>query len=288
MNRFTLIGLVAACGLAACAPVGAQNAAPPPAAGRAAAAAPEDAGGPPGRGRGPRIPAYPPRITDPQMVERGRVLFTDNNCASCHAADIRGSETGPSLLRSQLVQRDQKGELIAPIIRNGSVGMPASAGLTDTQIADIAEFLHSFPINSRDPARERPETIVTGDAALGQSYFAANCTSCHSVTGDLKGIGGKFDDPRALQTRMLSPQTDKPTTVAVTQADGTKIEGRLGNIDEFMVSLTLPDGTQRTFRRNGDTPKVEVHDPLEAHQVFLSKYTDDAIHNLTAYLVTLK
>ena len=71
-------------------------------------------------------------------------------------------------------------------------------------------------------------------------------------------------------------------------ASGQKIEGRLERIDDFLVTLVDSDGLSRSIRRDGDTPKVEIHDPLEPHKKLLGTYTDKDIHNLTAYLVTLK
>ena len=79
-----------------------------------------------------------------------------------------------------------------------------------------------------------------------------------------------------------------PTTVTVTTASGQKVEGRLVRIDDFMVTLTDADGTPRTFRRDGDVPKVEVHDPMKPHRDLLPVYTDKDIHDVTAYLVTVK
>ena len=52
--------------------------------------------------------------------------------------------------------------------------------------------------------------------------------------------------------------------------------------------LTPADGVQRSVRRTGDVPKVEIHDPLERHRKLLTEYTDKDIHDVTAYLVTLK
>lgn len=282
MKRSALVLFLAACGVATALPLAAQDAGPFP------GGPPGGPGGPGGRGGGRGAPAYPARVTDPAAVARGKQLYTDNTCAACHAADIRGTDRGPSLLRSQLVQRDQKGELIAPIIRSGSVGMPASANLTDAQIGDIAEYLHSFPINSRDPARERPQSIVTGNAVSGQAYFQANCGACHSLTGDLQGLTTKYPDPRTLQGRFLSPLPTLPVMVTVTQAGKIKAQGHLVRIDEFFVSLTTADGTQLTIARKGNAPKVEIRDPLEAHKELLRKYSDQNIHDLTAYLVTLK
>ena len=79
-----------------------------------------------------------------------------------------------------------------------------------------------------------------------------------------------------------------PTTATVTLASGQKVEGRLVRIDDFLVTLTDADGKLRTFPRNGDKPNVEVHDPMQPHLDLLTVYTDKDIHDVTAYLVTLK
>jgi hypothetical protein len=86
----------------------------------------------------------------------------------------------------------------------------------------------------------------------------------------------------------VPPRVPKPVTVVVTAADGQRYEGRLDRIDDFIVVLTPADGVQRSFRRVGDVPRVEIHDPLEGHKKLLSQYTDKDIHDVTAYLVTLK
>ena len=264
------------------------------------AASPESAQGPPpgggGQGRGGGA-AYPARAVNPESAERGKALYTAQ-CAFCHGADTRGA-SGPSLLRSQLVQDDRGGETIAPVIRGGRPPMPPFA-LSDAQIADIAEFLHSFALNSRDPARMRPINIVTGDAAAGQAYFGAKCGSCHAVDRDLKGIATRFPDPRALQQWWLLPGAGggrgaappggaiAATRATVTLPSGQKHEGRLAQIDEFSVSIVDADGTTRTFARAGDTPKIDINDPLATHKSLLRAYTDKDIHDVTAYLVTLK
>jgi cytochrome c oxidase cbb3-type subunit 3 len=121
------------------------------------------------------------------------------------------------------------------------------------------------------------------------------------VTGDLKGIGAKFEDAKTLQNTFLMPGGGRggfggqaaatnvpPTTVTVTPATGPKVEGRLVRVDDFIVTLMPADGMQRTFRRDGETPKVEIHDPLQPHKDLLRRYSDTDIHNLTAYLVTVK
>ena len=247
----------------------------------------------------PEAQAYPPRPAAPaDVVERGKALYSVH-CALCHGADARGN-AGPSLLRSELVLKDQKGELIADVLQKGRPerGMPAFAQLTPVNATDIAAYVHSFPVGSRDPARMRPPTIVVGDSSSGAGVFAKKCGSCHSATGDLKGFGGRFTDPRQMQQWWLMPTAGgsspgggpalKPVTVTVTLPAGQKVEGRLRRIDDFLVSIYLPDGRERTITRNGATPKVELHDPLQPHRDLLPTYADKEIHDVTAYLVTLK
>jgi mono/diheme cytochrome c family protein len=248
-----------------------------------------------------RPAAYPDRPpADPAMVDRGKALY-GVNCSFCHGSDARGGEGGPNLLRSGLVLNDKNGELITPVVQNGRPegGMPKLA-LSAEQVGDIAAFIHNFRVGGYDASRNRPPTILVGDARAGEQYFRSKCASCHSPSGDLKGLGAKFEDPKLLQNFFLMPGGGRggfggppppnnvpPTTVTVTGANG-KLEGRLNRIDDFVVVLTQADGTQRTIRRDGDNPKVELHDPLQPHKELLPVYTDKDIHNLTAYLVTLK
>jgi cytochrome c oxidase cbb3-type subunit 3 len=257
-------------------------------------------GGGPGRGGGGGLGAFPQRPpADPIVIERGKALYAVN-CQFCHGADTRGGDSGPSLLRSPLVQEDQNGEGIAAVVQNGRPPRMPKFDFNTSQIADIAAFLHGFAIDSRDPARNRPESILTGDASAGQTYFTANCASCHSPAGDLKGIAVKFTDPRALQQWWLLPGGDgrggrgaapglvPPMTATVTLRTGQRFEGRLARIDEFVVSIVGADEITRSFRRDGESPYVEVKDPLERHKALLRLYTDKDIHDVTAYLATLR
>ena len=232
--------------------------------------------------------AYPPRPPgDPAKVARGEAIY-DVNCAQCHGTDARGEERGPNLIRSPLLLNDKDGELIAPVLQEGRLaeGMP-KFDFFPTQISDIAAFIHTFRVAGYDVSRNRPETIVVGDAKAGETYFNSKCGSCHSATGDLKGLASKVTDPRGLQQRWLLPAGAR-ITVTVTLPSGQKMEGRLVRIDDFTVSFTEADDTSRTVRRDGDSPRVEVHDPIQAHRDLLRVYTDKDIHNVTAYLVTLK
>jgi mono/diheme cytochrome c family protein len=244
------------------------------------------------------FPTRPPG--DPAAIERGRALYSVN-CTFCHGADTRGGDGGPSLLRAATVLDDQQGELIAPVVKNGRPdrGMPKFAAFTDDQIKDIVAFIHSFTAAGYDASRMKPPSIVVGDAKAGEAFFARTCGSCHAASGDLRGYASRFTDEKVMQQTWMMPGSGgrgatppklnvPPTTVTVTLPSGEKVEGMLDRIDDFVVSLTEPDGTHRSFRTSGETPKVEIHDPLQPHKQLLTKFTDTDIHNVTAYLATLK
>jgi len=235
-----------------------------------------------------RPPDYKPRETDPAMVARGKALFSTMGCQFCHGPDIRGGSGGPSLLRSQKVLQDQHGETILETVTKG-VPNTAMVGfdLTAAQVADIAEFLHSFPVGGRDKSRDLPPSIVTGNADAGKSYFGSHCSGCHSVTGDLQGLATRYPKPRNLQQRWLLSRDAPRPTVRVRSAGGAVTEGTLVRIDEFLVALKLADGSQRSFKLGGNL-KVEVIDRMAWHKSQLAHYSDNDIHNVTAYLVTLK
>jgi cytochrome c oxidase cbb3-type subunit 3 len=280
------------------APAGGQ-AAPP--AGRGAGAQGRGAQGPGGRAT---FPAQQRQLADAAVIDRGKTLFTIN-CAACHGADARGGDQGgPNLLRSQVVLNDQHGELILPIVRGAREKMPPFPNIAESDVTAIAEFLHSLAAAGRGRGAP-PLNIVVGDQSAGQAAFASTCASCHSVAGDLKGIATRIPDPMTLQNFWVAggrngrgggpgagaaptAANPKPTTVTVTLASGQNVEGTLARIDDFLVSLTDATGYTRTFVRDGDRPKVEVHDPLEPHNQLLPKYTDKQIHDITAYLVTIK
>lgn len=270
----------------------------PPAAGAPTSPAASSRQG--GRIGGAGIGAYPTREPgDPAVIERGRNIYSAN-CAFCHGADIRGGASGPSLLRSAIVLDDKNGERIGPVVQAGRPdrGMPTFP-MSNDQIADLATFLHSFTVNGYDPSRQRPATIVVGNAAAGEAIFKAKCASCHSTTGDLQGLATRIPEPRTLQQSWLMPGSTvgrgggpmparaRPPTAVVTLRSGQKLEGELERVDDFVVALRTADGGRRVFRTIDGTT-VEVKDPIAAHRELLPTYSDAEIHNITAFLVTLK
>jgi cytochrome c oxidase cbb3-type subunit 3 len=252
------------------------------------------------------LPAFPTRAPgDPARVATGKALFSVN-CSFCHGATAKGGESGPSLVRSHVVLDDQNGELIEPIVHTGrpAKGMPPFS-LTSAQIGDIAAFLHSIPVGEAAQGAAPVVNSLVGDAKAGAAYFdgPGRCASCHSVTGDLQHIGTKLE-PRDLQSAMVAGGLrdtglatffalplfiPKGTTATVTLPSGASHAGALQHIDEFSVSiLDSVTGETLTFEREGAKPSVEVHDPIQAHLDLLRVLTDADIHNLTAYLATLK
>ena len=237
---------------------------------------------------------------DPELTARGQGIY-GINCRACHGVDLRGGDLGgPNLLRSQLVLRDLQGELMGPVIRNGSTspdgsGMPAQP-LSDEDVRAVAEYIHSvLATASRQggpPEGEPVELdILVGSAAAGQAYFAVQCAACHSPAGDLQGLASRIADPKQLQNtwirRGARGATRPPVNVTVTTSSGERVDGRLARLDDFVVVLTTSDGRHRSFSRRGRT-RVEIADPLSRHRELLSLYSDTDIHNVTAYLVTLK
>lgn len=242
-------------------------------------------------------PNAPAPKYDPASVERGRQTFAAT-CGFCHGTNAKGGEKGPDLLRSVVVLDDENGKSIGQVVLNGrpDKGMPRFS-LTQAQILDIANFLHNSILSAADRDSYKILNIVTGDAHKGQAYFAANCVGCHSATGDLKGIAAKYDAP-TLQTKFVEPdqnwtegnppQKVSALTVSVTLPSGESITGVPLNYDDFNVSLRDAEGNYHSFKRTKDGPKVEIHNRLQGHLDLLARYSDDDIHNLTAYLVTLK
>ncbi len=237
---------------------------------------------------------------DPAIVARGKTLY-GINCQGCHGPDLRGGDLGgPNLLRSQVALTDHDGELIVPIIQGGrqAMGMP-KIGLSIEDSNTVAAYVRSVIATiggqGKPPEAKEPLSILAGNASAGEAYFNLKCQNCHSPQGDLRGIATRVSDPKALQNLWVAGHPARPrgseasiATVTVTQASGTAVEGQLVHIDDFLVTLKLPDGTTRSFRRNGDQPRVVVKDPLQAHKDLLPVYTDKNIHDVTAYLVTLK
>jgi cytochrome c oxidase cbb3-type subunit 3 len=277
----------------------------PPPAGRGGRGG-RGAGGGGGGGRPLTFPQQTRALASAEVLARGKAVY-GVNCTACHGADLRGGDQGgPSLLRSLSALSDQHGETIGPIVRGArqDKGMPGF-NLNDADVTAVAEYIHSVLATvgnqARPPGAIDPSTlnVLAGNASAGESYFKAKCAGCHSTAGDLKGIAAKYADPRTLQNTWVSGgggggrggrggENAKPSTVTVTLPNGQKLDGLLVRKDDFIVTLTLADGTRRSIAREGDAPKVEVHDPNEAHKKLVPALDDKDMHDVTAYLATVK
>jgi cytochrome c oxidase cbb3-type subunit 3 len=235
---------------------------------------------------------------DPVAAERGEKLYMPN-CAFCHGAKANGGDTGPDLVRSALVLHDEKGELIGPVVTKGRPdrGMPAFSNFNEGQISDLAAFLHMRIELAANRGLYKVQNVVTGDAKSGEAYFngAGRCSTCHSPSCDLAHVAAKFG-PADLQAQLLYPgasarfdgEARPPAApkVTVMLPSGKIVTGSLKRLDDFNVSMYDSSGEYHSWPRS--EVKVEVEDRLVAHRQLLDQYSDADVHNLLAYLETLK
>jgi cytochrome c oxidase cbb3-type subunit III len=224
-----------------------------------------------------------------EEAARGQTQFTAS-CAFCHGADATGAR-GPDLLRSPIVVHDVKGNLIGDVVHNGrpDKGMPALP-LTDAQIADIAAYLHwriaEGLSSSEVPSGYPAEKLLTGNAQAGKAFFdgPGGCTNCHSATGDLANVSGKYSAVD-LEAQMLYPEGNFKTA-KVTTKSGEVVEGKLNHLDEFSIAITDANGWFHAYSLS--EVKVEVSNKLAAHRALLDKLTQKQMHDLYAYVHTLE
>lgn len=266
----------------------------------------EPAPGLSGAGAGIGAGPYDLPAVDAAAATRGRTTWA-GECITCHGTQARGTEQAPNLVRSLVILKDRNGNELGAFLKKGhsmQSGKP-STSLTDDQIGDLMHFLRQ---RVNDGLRGSPifqaGDVLTGTAAAGQTYFngPGQCTQCHSVTGNLAGVGTRFA-PIDLQQRIVFPFTaargrgaaapapnapnPRAVTVTVTPASGAALSGTLVTMDDFFVTLRDAGGTLRTMRR-GPTVKVVKTNPMQFHVDLLDKITDKQIHDVVAYLETVK
>jgi cytochrome c oxidase cbb3-type subunit 3 len=239
----------------------------------------------------------PTQSFPPQQVQAGEVLFVAH-CGFCHGRDAMGGESGPDLTKSVLVAADVKGDKIGPVVRNGrpEKGMPPLP-IGGDDLASIVAFIHTQRIKaaSRSGGRRsvEEEDLATGDADAGRRYFEGpgGCTKCHSASGDFDGLADRLKGLDLLQ-RMLYPssrqgaRTPVPAKATVKLRSGETITGRLAYRDEFTIAVRDARGRYRSWA--ADQVTCTIDNPLEAHSAQLAKYTDEDMHNVLAYLRTLR
>ena len=248
-------------------------------------------------------------VVDPDAAQRGQSVYAAE-CITCHGNKARGGpdslpppQRGPDLVRSMVVIKDRYGAAIGTFLKKGhpmQSGKP-SVNMEGKDVIDLAHFLH---LKLTDTLRSGPYSkvinVLTGNRADGEKYFngAGGCNKCHSITGDLAGIGAKYDPP-GLQQKFLFPKSfgfargggrvaaPKPTTVTVTATGARPVSGVLAHSDDFTVSLRDKDGEYYSWKRVPGL-KVEMNDPYAGHIALLDKYTDKNMHDIVAYLESVK
>ena len=161
--------------------------------------------------------------------------------------------------------------------------------LTDEQISGLTAFIHNQKTigESQKGGRRGVDVadLQTGNVEAGRAYFngAGHCSTCHSPTGDLAGVAKRYEGLK-LEEQMLNPKNAK-SKLTVTLPSGETITGVLVYQDEFTVGLRDAEGRYRSWPA---TVKFTVDAPAQAHAEQLSKYTDEDIHNLMAYIQTLR
>jgi len=263
----------------------------------------------PGRGAGQRrggFTQYTRELAPQDVLVRGKSLY-EANCSSCHAADLRGTDKGANLLRSGVALNDKHGELVAASVAKHTPALT----LVESDTVAIAEYLHSIHATmggQGSPPGRNPTNVtlnvLVGDPRAGETEFSARCAGCHTGNRSLNGIATKYPDPRTLQNTWFvgsgglgaggrGAGGGAGQQATVTMADGSKLQGTLVRKDDFLVVLTLPDGSRRSIARSNGVPKVDVEDPREAHKGMAMKLIfedpeNKKMHDITAFLATMK
>jgi mono/diheme cytochrome c family protein len=250
------------------------------------------------------------------QVARGEKAFGEK-CGSCHGANARGGKgkAEVDLLRSPMVLDDLNGREIGEFLKFGrpEKNMP-KFDLPQSTVEDMAAFLHRQIVAASERGSYQKLNVLSGNAKAGEAFFngpVGKCNTCHSATGDMKGWAAKHgDDAPTIQGLIVSggagggrggrggrgrggaetaPTFSKTAiTATVTTKSGESVTGLPLEVTDFVIVIQPLNGPVRSFLRQGEWPKVVEHNPLQAHVDLLGKYTDDDIHNLAAYLVSLK
>lgn len=224
-------------------------------------------------------------VPDKVAAGRGEPLFV-RDCAFCHGQGARGA-TGPSLITSDVVLADDKGEHLTPFLKKGrpEKGMPAFATMSDQQLTDIAEYLHLQVEDVANRGAYHVLNILVGDAGKGKAYVESHCLSCHSEE-KFAHLASRFRSPDQLQRYWIWPPRNAQVTASVKTPGGT-LTGRVVQISDFRITLVNGSGETQTIDRRPGV-EVRVNDPLAAHQQMLMSLANDDMHNVTAYLETRK
>ena len=227
---------------------------------------------------------------DKAAVERGAPLY-QQSCSFCHGPQARGAE-GPNLIVSDVVLGDDHGEKLVPFLKAGrpEKGMPAFASVPDDKLRDISEFIHQQVEDVANRGTYHVLNILVGNAEKGEAYVKANCVSCHTPE-KFAHIASKYRTPDLLQRNWVWPTRPEDGSLAVTATvkmpDGTTATGRVTQVSDFKITLVDKDGKSQVIDRAPGVV-VTMNDPLNPHKQLIHTLKNDDMHNVTAYLETLK
>lgn len=229
-------------------------------------------------------------LPDAAAATRGAPIY-QRNCAFCHGPQGRGAE-GPNLIVSDVVLGDDHGEHLSLFLKVGrpEKGMPAFKSISDPELNDVSEFLHQQIEDIANRGTYQLQNIVVGDTGQGKAYVAANCTACHAQ-GSFEHIASKFRSSDQLQRGWVWPNRPADNSLAVTATvttiDGTILTGRVTQISDFKITLVDGAGKVHAIGRDAGLDVV-TKDPLSAHQKMIETLKNFDMHNVTAYLESLK
>jgi ubiquinol-cytochrome c reductase cytochrome c subunit len=149
------------------------------------------------------LPAEP--TSPPAQATTGAILF-QQSCASCHGADGRGTEFGPTLVGVGAASADFQ-------LRTGRMPFSDPPGTQaqrkppafgDEEIRELVAFVASLGDGPPIPAVTIDDSLVP----RGQALFTANCAPCHGSTAHGGAVGGGA----------IAPALDQATPVQVVEA----------------------------------------------------------------------
>jgi cytochrome c oxidase cbb3-type subunit 3 len=257
----------------------------------------------------------PPEGTAPsgEAAQKGDQFYLQN-CAACHGATGRGGPGGaPDLTASAIAMANDGGRQLAAFLQVGRPerGMPPRP-VNEEEAANLSAKLRALgfaaaPGGAGQGSAQAPaELVLVGDVEAGRAFFngpVGRCYACHAVqpgvaspASNLSKIGQKYPDPKTLQNNMLlpgrrfywSPSHDKSVTAVVTWKNGRTVKGYLSSVSDFKVIVRDEAGAETTIERTNGEPRIVLQDRLQHHLDLFRVYRDNQIHDLTAYLATLK
>ncbi len=241
------------------------------------------------------------------LTSQGDQLY-QQLCGACHGGNGTGGPGGAAnLTQSPLAMAPDGGRTLLAFLQvgrpdKGMPPMPVSEAQSAILSTTLLSFKSALAANSSSPLQD---PVLVGDAAVGKAFFngpIGKCNKCHAVERDQPGsafnlfqIGSKYPDAKRLQNNMLlnrsffwNPSLGQDVTAVVTYRDGRSLSGFLSSVSDFKVIIRDAAGQETTLVRSKGEPSVVLVDRLQHHLDLLEVYRDADIHNLTAYLATLK